>query len=189
MSVTLVSGVPGVGTSTVASEAVSSLDDHRLFNFGDAMLEAAVAQGIAESRDELSSLSAAERGALQRYAAGYVRDEASKGPVVVTTSFVVRVSDGYGYVPGLPDPVLHEMGPERLVVVEAEPATVAERREEGDYRDYPEPTESGIRFHQRMNRTAAFVYASRSSGTVHHVPNERGVEKGAEKLAQLLSGT
>lgn len=187
MSVTLVSGVPGVGASTVAAEAVSALDDHRLFNFGDAMLEAAVAQGIAESRDELSGLSAAERGALQRYAAGYVRDEASEGPVVVTTSFVVRVSDGY--LPGLPDPVLHEMGPDRLVVVEAEPATVAERREEGEYRDYPQPTESGIRFHQRMNRTAAFVYSSRSSATVHHVPNEEGVEEAAESLAQMLSGT
>jgi adenylate kinase len=184
MSVTLVSGVPGVGASTVAAEAVSELDDHRLFNFGDAMLEAAVAQGIAESRDELSGLSASERGALQRYAAGYVRDEASKGPVVVTTSFVVRLSDGY--LPGLPDPVLHEMGPDRLVVVEAEPSTVAERREGDDYRDYPEPTESGIRFHQRMNRTAAFVYSARSSATVHHVPNEGGVEKGAEKLAAIL---
>jgi len=186
MSVTLVSGVPGVGASTVAAEAVSSLEDHRLFNFGDAMLEAAVAQGIAESRDELSGLSAAERGALQMYAAGYVRDEASEGPVVVTTSFVVRLSEGGGYVPGLPDPVLHEIGPDRLVVVEAEPSTVAERRGDGEYRDYPEPTESGIRFHQRMNRTAAFLYSSRSSATVHHVPNEEGVEAAAEKLAGIL---
>lgn len=186
MSVTLVSGVPGVGASTVASEAVSMLDDHRLFNFGDAMLEAAVTQGIAESRDDLSDLTATERRALQTYAAGYVRDEASEGPVVVTTSFVVRLSDGY--VPGLPDPVLHEMGPDRLVVVEAEPSTVAERREGDDYRDYPEPTESGISFHQRMNRTAAFVYSSRSSATVHHVPNEEGFEEGARKLAGILEG-
>jgi len=185
MSVTLVSGVPGVGASTVASEAVSKLEDHRIFNFGDAMLEAAVVRGIAESRDELSELSANEQGGLQRYAAGYVRDEASEGPVVVTTSFAVRTNQGY--FPGLPDPVLYEMSPDRLVVVEAEPSTVAERREEGDYRDYPEPTESGIRFHQRMNRTAAFVYSSRSSATVHHVPNENGVEEASSKLAQLLS--
>lgn len=186
MSVTLVSGVPGVGASTVAAEAVSQLDDHRLFNFGDAMLEAAAVRGIAESRDELSGLSEGEQSALQGYAAEYVRDEASKGPVVVTTSFAVRTS--HGYAPGLPDPVLYEMSPDRLVVVEAEPATVAERREEGDYRNYPEPTESGIRFHQRMNRTAAFIYSSRSSATVHHVPNEDGVEEAAENLAQVLSG-
>lgn len=186
MSVTLVSGVPGVGTSTIAAETVSDLDDHRLFNFGDAMLEAAMTQGIAESRDELSGLSASERGALQRYAAGYVRDEASEGPIVVTTNFAVRTAEGY--VPGLPDPVLYEMGPDRLVVVEAEPETVAERRKEGEYRDYPEPTASGIRFHQRMNRTAAFVYSSRSSATVHHVSNEGGIEDAAEKLGTVLEG-
>ncbi len=186
MSVTLISGVPGVGASTVAAEAVSNLDDYRLFNFGDVMLEAAAVLGIAESRDELSELSSNEQGALQRYAAGYVRDEASEGPVVVTTSFAVRTADGY--VPGLPDPVLHEISPDRLVVVEAEPETVAERRKDGDYRDYPEPTESGIRFHQRMNRTAAFVYSSRSSATVHHVPNEEGVESAVQNLVSVLEG-
>jgi adenylate kinase len=185
MSVTLVSGVPGVGASTVAAEAVSELDDYRLFNFGDAMLEAAAVRGIAESRDELSELSANEQAGLQRYAAGYVRDEASEGPVVVTTSFAVRTEDGY--FPGLPDPVLYEMSPDRLVVVEAEPKTVVERRKDGEYRDYPEPTESGIRFHQRMNRTAAFVYSSQSSATVHHVPNENGVEEATEKLTSVLS--
>lgn len=185
MSVTLVSGVPGVGASTVAAEAVSTLDEYRLFNFGDAMLEAAGVRGIVESRDELSELSEGEQSALQRYAAEYVRDEASNGPIVVTTNFAVRTS--HGYLPGLPDPVLHEMSPERLVVVEAKPETVAERREGDEYRDYPEPTESGIRFHQRMNRTAAFVYSSRSSATVHHVPNEEGAEEAAEKLTQVLS--
>jgi adenylate kinase len=186
MDVTLVSGVPGVGTSSVAAEAARMLDEHRLFNFGDVMLEQARAHGLAESRDELSDLSVREQETLQGYAAGYVRDEASDGPVVVNTRFVVRTSQGY--LPGLPNPVLREMAPSKLVLVDAEPETVAERREKETYRDYPETMETEVRFHQRLERSAAFVYSSRSSATVHHVANEGTVEEAAEKLASVVEG-
>lgn len=150
------------------------------------MLEQAKARGLAESRDELSELSVREQRTLQGYAAGYVRDEASDGPVVVNTRFVVRTSQGY--LPGLPDPVLREMSPSKLVLIDAEPGTVVERREGGAYRDYPEAEETEVRFHQRLERTAAFVYSSRSSATLHHVTNEGGVDEAAEKLASVVGG-
>jgi len=186
MDVALISGVPGVGTSSVAAEAARMMDEHRLFNFGDAMLEEAATRGVAESRDELSRLSVHEQGLLQRSAAGYVRDEASKGPVLVNTRFVVRTLKGY--LPGLPNAVLREINPETLIVVEADPSTVSERRDGEAYRDYPESMEREIEFHQRLQRTAAFMYSSKSWATVHYITNEGTVDEAAEKLVAVLEG-
>jgi adenylate kinase len=184
MGVTIVSGVPGVGVSSVVAEAARRIESHRLFNLGDVMLEEARTRGLAESRDELSELSVREQEALQGYAAGYIRDEASDGPVIVNTRFVVRTSQGY--LPGLPDPVLREINPSRLVLVDADPSTVVERREGETYRNYPEGGETEVRFHQRLERSAAFVYSSKSSATVHHVSNGGNVEKAAEKLVSVV---
>jgi len=87
---------------------------------------------------------------------------------------------------GLPDAVLNEISPESLVVVEASPEAVAQRRDEETYRDYPERVETEIRFHQQLNRNAAFVYSSKASATLHHVTNEGDVEEAADKMVQIL---
>ncbi len=184
MSVSLVAGVPGVGVSSIVSQAAKELDGHRLFNFGDAMLEQAASMGLAASRDELSSLSLYEQEFLQVAAAEYLRDESSGGSLIVNTRFVVRTP--HGFMQGLPDKVLHEMNPDRLILVEASPDSIEERREVEEYRDYPGSLETEIRFHQQMNRTAAFVYASKISATMHHIMNEDEPEIAANKLVQTL---
>ncbi|MDZ7731020.1 MAG: AAA family ATPase [Natrialbaceae archaeon] len=77
MDVTIVTGVPGVGTSHVSREARRSLEDgYELLNFGDIMLEQAVAQGLVTDRDDLASLSRRDIRLLQRRSGEFVATRA-----------------------------------------------------------------------------------------------------------------
>lgn len=184
MDVTLVSGVPGAGVSSVASEATQERDDVRLFNFGDVMLEQAMARRVADSRDELGDIADYEREYLQRAAAEYVRDEATGSDLIVNVRFVVRTSDGY--VHGLPEAVLWEMNPDRFVVVEADASTVSERRTEDEYRSYPAADTGQLRFHQDLNRQAALLYSSEVGGSMHQIRNDGSVDDAASELLDVL---
>ncbi len=185
MDVTLVSGVPGAGVSSVVSAATKELDDVRLFNFGDVMLEQAMARRVAESRDDLGDIPAYEREYLQRAAAEYVRDQSTGTDLLVNARFVVATSQGY--VHGLPEDVLWEINPDRFVVVEAPPSAVSRRRDADEYRIYPEATEESLEFHQELNRQAALLYSARVGGSIHHVSNEDTVESAKDRLIEVIS--
>ncbi len=184
MEVTLVSGVPGAGVSSVLSEATQRTDDVRLFNFGDIMLEQAMSRRVAESRDDLSGLPGYEREYLQRAAAEYVRNQASGSHLLVNVRFVVNTSEGY--VHGLPDAVLWEMNPDRFVLVEADSSTVLQRRDDDDYRSYPDVSEPELEFHQELNSQAALIYSSKVGGSIHQVRNSGDVEDAAERVLELV---
>ncbi|MFP4632343.1 MAG: adenylate kinase [Halobacteriota archaeon] len=185
MSVHVVSGVPGAGVSSVASEATRRLDGVRLFNFGDVMLEQAVSRGIVESRDGLGDLPIYEQTYLQRASAEYLRDESSSDDLLVNARLVVGTK--HGYVLGLPREVLWELNPESLVVVEASADVIAARRSESDYRSYGDSSEGEIEFHQSLNRSAALSYASTVSSTLHRVDNESSVDDSADRLVEVLA--
>lgn len=185
MSVTLVSGVPGVGLSTLAGRARRNLEgDYELINFGDAMLEQAAVHDLASSRDELASLSRRETLRLQRRAGEYVADRGEEAAVVLTTHLAVQTDAGY--LPGLPDAVLHDVAPGRFVLVEAAPETIRERRGEAD-RSYEPASVRAIEFEQDLNRIAAFEYAVTADAPIQLVENEGDLDAAAAELASSLA--
>ncbi|MDY7081357.1 MAG: adenylate kinase, partial [Halobacteria archaeon] len=171
MAVILVSGVPGVGSSRVTEEARQRLDDsYRVVNFGDVMLEEAASRGLASNRDELSRLPIHDQAFLQRRAGEYIRQKAKEQSLLVDTHFVLHTS--HGFIPGMPDPVLRDVNPDKLVIVDADTDTILERRDSGDYRVYPDESANAITFHQQLNQMAAMTYSTHSSAPIHHVSNE-----------------
>lgn len=185
MSVTVISGVTGVGLSSVCQETRRQLsDEYTLINFGDSMLEQAATAGITTDRDELSSLSRREIRRLQRRAGEYVADMAEDRRVLLATH--LTVSTEAGFIGGLPDDVLSEVSPERFVVLEAAPETIVERRERSD-RSVEVPSPRAIEFEQDLNRSAAFEYARELNAPIQFVENENDVEEAAEAVAGLLS--
>lgn len=184
MTVTLVSGVTGVGLSSVCQTVRRGLGEgYKLINFGDVMLEQAAANGITTDRSKLAGLSKAQTRRLQRRAGEFVADEAATTDVILSTHLAVETQDGY--VQGMPAEVLHDVSPGAFILVEASPETILDRRRESD-RDVPEATERKISFEQDLNRSAALQYARDQDAPVRFIENEGSIAEAAERMAETL---
>jgi adenylate kinase len=184
MGVTLVSGIPGVGASTICQTARRRLaDDVQLVNFRDVMLEQAAARGLAGSRKDLSALTARETRRLQRRAGEYVADRSEVREVILNTSLAAETAEGY--LTGLTPDALDGVAPERFVVLEAAPETIVERRVESD-RPYGDPSVREIRFEQQINRTATVALAAEAASPVRHLENEGAVDGVATDLVAAV---
>jgi adenylate kinase len=188
MSVIVVSGVPGVGSSRVTETAVASLDErYELLNTGDVMLEEALSEGLdVSSRDDLTALAPRDLRRLQRRMGEYVAAIAAESEthVVLNTHLVVNTADGF--VPGLPPEVLSDLEPAAFVLVEADPERVQERRAGSDYRSYRVDDRLGIEFQQSMSRTAAFAYATSVGAPIALVENTADVDSAAARLSREI---
>jgi adenylate kinase len=187
MSVTIVSGVPGVGSSQVCEAARRHLDDsYELVNFGDVMVEEAIARGIATSRDELAGLAMHDYRVLQRRSAEEIdrRRREREGSLVVDTHLAVHT--GQGFLPGLPEVVFRELRPNAFVLIEAEPETIVARREGSENREYRGDDESLVAFHSQLNRAAAMNHSIRAAVPITPVSNEGEIEEAAERLVAIV---
>jgi adenylate kinase len=187
MSVTIVSGVPGVGSSRVCEAARRHLDDSfELVNFGDVMLEEAVARGSATSRDELANLAMHDYRVLQRRSAEEIdrRRREHGRSIVIDTHLAVNTDRGF--LPGLPEVVFAELRPSAFVLVEAEAETIVSRREESANREYRGDDERLVSFHAQLNRAAAMNHAIRAAVPITPVSNEGDVEDAAARLVAVV---
>lgn len=188
MSVTVVSGVPGVGSSRVTEAAVASLDErYELLNTGDVLLEEALGSGFDVSgRDDLADLRPRELRRLQRRMGEYVAAIASEPETHVVLNTHLVVTTAAGFVPGLPPEVLTEIDPDAFVLVEADTDVVQERRADSGYRSYRVDDRLGIEFQQSMSRTAAFAYATSVGAPIALVENTDDVESAAARLSREI---
>ncbi|MFB6168842.1 MAG: AAA family ATPase [Haloferacaceae archaeon] len=184
MGLTLVSGVPGVGASTVCEAARQRLDDDvQLLNFRDVMLEQAAARGLAGQRTDLDELSPRETRRLQRRAGEYVADRSEAHEVLLNTYLAVETAEGY--LTGATTEAFDRVLPDRFVLIEAAPATIVERRADSD-RDYSGPSEREVRFQQEVNRTATVSFAAEAASPVRHLENEGPAEETAASLVEAV---
>lgn len=188
MVVSIVGGVPGVGSTRVCELARQDLgDDFELVNYGDVMLEEAMAHEHAATRDELGRLPITEMNHLQRQAAEYIGERAQEGHVLVDTHFILHTA--HGFLPGLPEAVLRVVHPDLLVLVEATPEAIVERREGSAHREYDVETARTVEFHQQLNRSAAVAYSMHAGAPIRIVSNQGDAEDAAATLARMLEGS
>lgn len=195
--VIVVTGVPGVGKTTVLNHLSRIASGKglklRIVNFGDYMLETALKEGLVKTRDEVRRLPLRRQLDLQAIAASRIVEDARRelgedGFLVVDTHALVRTPAGYW--PGLPFHVLEKLKPDMIVVVEAEPEVVAERqaRDKGRYRSDIGGVE-GIKRLMEQARAAAIASAIRYASTVLVVYNREGApEEAALKLVEAMEG-
>lgn len=130
-SLVVVTGIPGVGKTTVLRglERVAEGAGLKLkiVTFSTVMLNIAKSEGKTFERDGLRKLPISKQRDLQRRAAveiaGMVQGNET---LIVDTHMVVRT--GVGYWSGLPQNVLDELKPNLLVLLEADPREVLQRR-------------------------------------------------------------
>ena len=187
--VVVVTGVPGVGKSTVIEGALKQLKakgiEYGLMNYGDVMLELMRKREGVTDRDEMRKISTGAYREIQREAAGRIALAAKRKPVLVDTHCLVRKPEGY--YPGLPRWVLDELKPESIVIVEATPEEVAGRRTRDVARKRDRELLNEVVEHQMMNRAAAAAYAALTGATVKIIHNrDGGLREAVKEMVEAL---
>ena len=177
MGVVVVTGVPGVGKSTVMSSAKEY--GYKIVNFGTTMFEEAQKEGVAD-RDDMRKLAIEDQQRLQKQAGEKI---SRMGNVVVDTHASILTSSGY--MPGLPEWTVRALNPDIIVLVEATPDEIAGRRN----KDASRARDSDdIGLHQTMNREYAATAAVMTGATVSIVENhDNQVEIAVEQFRKILS--
>lgn len=189
MTVAVLTGIPGVGKTTVADEANEILTErdaeYEVVSFGTVMLEVARDEGLVEERDEMRKLPSDDQRRVQEQAGERIAERAEDANVMVDTHCAIKTPEGY--LPGLPEWVLRGLQPDVIVLVEANPDEILFRRLDDETRARDFENTSEIATHQEMNRNAAMSYATLTGATVKLVENpDGGVDEAAEELADAL---
>ena len=183
----VVTGVPGVGKSTVVAGALEKLKAkgivYDLINYGDVMLELMRERVGITDRDEMRRIPSEPYREIQRAAAERIAEIAELKPVLVDTHCSVKKPEGY--LPGLPRWALESLEPESIVLIEAEPEEVVARRTSDVSRRRDEELLAEVVEHQQLNRAIAMAYAALVGATVKIVKNSNG--KLSEAIKDMMN--
>jgi adenylate kinase len=186
MRVVVITGTPGVGKSTVLQRALEEIEeDYRIINFGDMMLEVALERGLVQTRDEMRQLDPSVQRDIQRMGGRRIADQGKTRNIIVDTHATIKTNKGY--LPGLPVWVLEELMPSQIIVVEADPEEIFNRRTTDDTRSRDQETIAKIGEHQLLNKAVAMSYSIFSGGTVAVIENhDNSLDEAAKKMAEAL---
>lgn len=193
--VIIVTGVPGVGKTTVLSvlqeKAKASNIKLKVLNFGTFMLETALKEKLVNNRDELRHLTLRKQLDLQQLAAKRIIEETLKdldenGYLIIDTHAIVKTSSGY--LPGLPKHVLDELKPDMITVIEADAKEIFNRQVKDSSRNRSDfGTEKDIEKLMEYARMASFSSAVHYASTVAIITNkENKANEAAEELLQFI---
>lgn len=191
--VIVVTGVPGVGKTTVLSLLQEKARERglrlKVLNFGDFMLDTAVKKGLIKNRDQIRYLSFREQLELQETAASLIIEEAGgdlkEGDYLIVDTHAV-VKTPLGYLPGLPSNVVNSLRPDMIVVIEADPKEIVARQQRDNTRYRSDfGGEEGVRQLMDMARSAAIASAVEAGSLLTIIINSEG--KASEAAEQLLS--
>ena len=181
MGVIVVTGIPGVGKTTVMKNAAEGMDIE-FVTFGTVMLEIAIETGLVQNRDEMRKLTLEQQKDLQIKSAEKI---ASMGNVILDTHCTIKTPKGY--LPGLPEWVIKKLKPTAIVVVEADPEEIYNRRAGDKTRNRDPDTIEQIDEHQMINRAAAMAYAVLSGSTVKIVFNhDNAIDDAVRQASPVL---
>jgi adenylate kinase len=181
MGVVVVTGIPGVGKTTVMQKAAEGIDI-QFVTFGTVMAEIAKEMKLVKNRDEMRKLTLEQQKNLQIKTAEKI---AKMKNVIVDTHCTVKTPKGY--MPGLPEWVVKKLKPDTIVVVEADPEEIYNRRAGDPTRNRDPDTVETITEHQQINRAAAMAYAALSGATVKIVFNhDNAIDEAVKQASPVL---
>jgi len=183
----IITGVPGVGKTTVVNEALKKLKsegvEYQSINFGTFMFEVAKSDNVVQDRDQMRTLDRAVQKRLQQRAAQAIAQ--ITGNVLIDTHASVKTPKGY--LAGLPEWVLREIMPDIIVLVETDDDQILMRRLTDETRARDKEGSRSIGEHQQFNRSIAAAYAMMTGCTVKIVINaDFLLERAADDMANVL---
>ena len=183
----IITGVPGVGKTTVINEALAKLKsegvEYQPINFGSFMFEVAKSEGLVENRDQMRTLDRADQKRLQQHAAQAIAK--IPGNVMIDTHASVKTPKGY--LAGLPEWVLRELMPDVIILVETDNDQILMRRLTDDTRNRDKEGARSISEHQEFNRSIAAAYAMMTGCTIKIIINsDHLLDFAAAEMADVL---
>jgi adenylate kinase len=189
-NVVIVTGIPGVGKTTVINTAVEQVkeksgEDVLILNIGSEMFEVATNEGHVKGRDELRKLPTSIQREVQRKAGEAIAEKSKAGKTIVDTHTLIQTNNGF--LIGLPEWVVTAINPKTLILVEADSENIANRRTGDETRTRDAQAVKDIQIHQDMCRAAAVSVGTITGATVRIIRNREGlVEEAASELAETL---
>ncbi len=165
MNVIVVTGIPGVGKTTVMKKAAEGINVE-FVTMGSVMIDIAKEERIVKDRDDMRKLTLEKQRRLQVKTAEKI---SKMDNVVVDTHCTIKTPQGY--MPGLPEWVINKLKPKTILLVEADPEEIYNRRRKDKSRNRDTDSEEEIKQHQEINRSAAMAYSAISGATVKIVSN------------------
>ncbi len=183
----IITGVPGVGKTTVVNEALKELKqegiEYQSINFGTFMFDVAKADGTVVDRDQMRTLDRTVQKRLQQHAAKAIAQ--IQGNVLIDTHASVKTLKGY--LPGLPEWVLREIMPDIIILVETDDDQILMRRLSDDTRSRDKEGARAIAEHQQFNRSIAAAYAMVTGCNIKIIVNpDHLLEHAASDMAAVL---
>lgn len=183
----IITGVPGVGKTTVVNGALQQLESegkrYESLNFGTFMYDVAKSEGYVKDRDEMRRLGKDIQKHLQQNAARAMAQ--IQGNVLIDTHASVKTPKGY--LPGLPEWVLRELMPDTIVLVETDEDQILMRRLTDETRTRDREGSRAIKEHQEFNRAIAASYAMITGCTVRMIINaDFLLEQSVKDMAEVL---
>jgi len=181
MAVVIITGVPGVGKSTVI-DAAQKAKGYKVVVYGTEMFNVAKARGLVKDRDEMRRLDTHVQRDIQESAAHSI---AQMGDVIVDTHCTIKTPRGY--LAGIPAWVAQALKPRQFILVEADPKEIVGRRNNDPSRARDPDTDVDIAAHQSMNRAAAMTVSVLTGATVAVVINADGkVNETRDQIIRVL---
>ncbi len=185
----VVTGVPGVGKTTVINGAMDRLAAEGVIyesvNFGTFMFDVACNENLVSDRDEMRKLGKDDQKRLQQAAASGIAAMSADANIIIDTHS--SISTPAGFLAGLPEWVLRELMPDVVVLVETDPDQILMRRLGDASRARDMEGSRAIAGHQEFNRAIAAAYAMYTGCTVRIVENaDFLLERAIDDLADVL---
>jgi len=177
----VVTGIPGVGKTTVLNELQDLAKENRfgltVLNFGTVMNEIMRDLGRDLHRDDMRKQSIEAQKKAQELAASEIVNRSTRGTTVVDTHMFIRT--GSGLWAGLPQNVLQRLSPRLLVLIEADPEQIAARRRTDSDRKREQALAEDIMFDLEWSRATAAASAVATGAPVKVIRNDTGRQKEA----------
>ena len=179
----VVVGIPGVGKTTVVEKAAESVRA-KVVTFGTVMFEEALKLRWAKGRDDMRKMPIERQRRLQELAAA--RISRARDPVLfVDTHLFIRTPEGLW--PGLPYDVLRGMKPTHLVLFEATPEEIRDRRASDATRARDSLSLEALASELALGRSFLSAASTLTGSPMLILANRAGMsEEAARELAEAL---
>ena len=190
-SIIIVTGLPGVGKTTILDKAVEKLKREGvnigLVNYGTIMLKIAKDKGLVKHRDEMRKLNITQQLELQKIAAKKLNELAKLYDMLIIDTHLF-VNTPRGRWPGISLNNLSILNINQIIVVEASPEEIIRRREKDEDRVRDKANIEIIDDDLKYNRIMAAALSIYTSCPVSIIKNHDGcIEKASNEMYNLLS--